>query len=202
TCVATPTTVPALQSPLCASCHEGGEPTGEMNLMAVASEDIGRHPEVWEKVVRRLRARQMPPAGRKRPDEDTYTSVLSQLETALDRAAAQRPNPGRTDTIRRLTRTEYQNAIRDLLALDVDASTWLPAAEASHGFDNVTVGDLSPTLLDRYITAAQRISQQAVGAPRRTPGGDTIRVKPDITQEDRADGLPPGTRGGALVRYN
>src|SRR5206468_5102736 len=105
----------------------------------------------------------------------------SQLENALDRAAAGRPNPGRTDTIRRLTRTEYQNAVRDLLALDIDAATWLPADEASHGFDNVTVGELSPTLLDRYITAAQRISQLAVGSARRSPGGDTIRVKPDIT---------------------
>src|SRR5262245_57314617 len=101
TFAAEPTTVPALVSTFCASCHDAGEPKGELNLMAVASEDIGRHPEVWEKVVRRLRARQMPPAGRKRPDEDTYTSVLSQLETALDRAAAQRPNSGRTDTIRR-----------------------------------------------------------------------------------------------------
>ena len=126
---------------------------------------------------------------------------MSQLETALDRAAAERPNPGRTDTFRRLTRTEYQNAIRDLLALDIDAAALLPADEASHGFDNVTVGDLSPTLLDRYITAAQKISRLAVGGARRSPGGDTFRVRPDITQEERVDGLPLGTRGGTLIRY-
>src|SRR5262249_35860160 len=138
---------------------------------------------------------------RKRPDEDAYAAVLSQLEAALDRAAKDRPNPGRTDTIRRLTRTEYQNAVRDLLDLHIDAAVLLPADEASHGFDNVTVRELSPTLLDRYISAAEKVSRLAVGGAGRSPGGDTIRVKPDITQEDRADGLPVGTRGGTLIRY-
>src|SRR5262249_28726467 len=137
----------------CITCHDADTAKGGLNLASAASEDVGRHPEVWEKVVRRLRCRQMPPAGRKRPDEAAYTSVLSQLETALDRAAAEKPNPGRTDTIRRLTRSEYQNAIRDLLAVEIDAAAMLPADEASHGFDNVTVRELSPTLLDRYITA-------------------------------------------------
>src|SRR5690606_30998294 len=122
------------------------------------------------------RARQMPPAGRRRPDEDTYIAVLSQLETALDRAAAARPNPGRPrvegtlaspappSAIRRLTRTEYQNAIRDLLALSIDATALLPADEAGHGFDTVTARELSPTLLNRYISAAQKISRLAVGS--------------------------------------
>src|SRR5207249_9176666 len=162
---------------------------------------VGRHPQVWEKVVRRLRARQMPPAGRKRPDEDTYGAVVSQLENVLDRAAAERPNPGRTDTIRRLTRTEYQNAIRDLLALDVDAASLLPADDSSYGFDNVTVGDLSPTLLDRYVSAAEKISHVAVGRPSRSPGGETIRIPADLTQEEHLNGLPVGTRGGAVVPY-
>src|SRR5205823_2018316 len=138
-------------------------------------------------VVRRLRGRQMPPLGKKRPDDQTYVSVVSQLETARDRASAERSNPGRTDTIRRLTRTEYQNAIRDLLALEIDAASLLPADEASHGFDNVTVANLSPTLLERYVTAAQRISRLAVGGAERAPGGDTIRIKPDITQEERME---------------
>src|SRR5262249_24259362 len=161
----------------------------------------GRATQVWGKVGRRLRARQMPPAGRKRPEDEVYASVLSQLETALDRAAAARPNPGRTDTIRRLTRTEYQNAVRDLLAIQIDAAALLPADEESRGFDNVTVRELSPTLLDRYITAAQKGSRLAVGGAGRSPGGDTIRVKADITQEDRVEGLPVGTRGGAVIRY-
>src|SRR6185436_3891502 len=104
--------------------------------------------------------------------------------SSLDRAAANRPNPGRTETFRRLNRTEYQNAIRDLLALDIDAAALLPKDDASHGFDNVTVGTLSPTLLDRYISAAQKISRMAIGSPGRKPGGDTYRVLPDVTQED------------------
>ena len=126
---------------------------------------------------------------------------MSALAGSLDRAAAEHPDPGRTDTFRRLNRTEYQNAIRDLLALDVDASALLPADESSHGFDNVTVGDLSPTLLDRYITAAQKISRLAVGSPGRSPGGDTIRIRADLTQEEHVEGLPLGTRGGALIPY-
>ena len=129
------------------------------------------------------------------------TRSSSSLAGSLDRAAAEHPDPGRTDTFRRLNRTEYQNAIRDLLALDIDAAALLPADESSHGFDNVTVGDLSPTLLDRYITAAQKISRLAVGSPGRSPGGDTIRIRPDLTQEEHVEGLPLGTRGGALIPY-
>src|SRR5262249_48936614 len=128
-------------------------------------------------------------------------AVLSQLETALDRAASINPNPGRTDTVRRLNRTEYQNAIRDLLSLDIDAAALLPADESSHGFDNVTVKELSPTLLERFITAAQKSSRLAVGGAASSPGGDTIRIRPDITQEERVEGLPIGTRGGALIHY-
>ena len=162
---------------------------------------MDRHPEVWEKVVRRLVARQMPPEGAVRPKGPAYDSVVSWLAGSLDRAAAEHPDPGRTDTFRRLNRTEYQNAIRDLLALDIDAAALLPADESSHGFDNVTVGDLSPTLLDRYITAAQKISRLAVGSPGRSPGGDTIRIRADLTQEEHVEGLPIGTRGGALIPY-
>jgi hypothetical protein len=185
----------------CATCHDADTKKGELNLESVISQDVGQHPEVWEKVVRRLMRRQMPPAGKDRPTEVGYVATLSQLEMALDRAAAERPMPGRTDTIRRLTRTEYQNAIRDLLALDIDATSLLPADESSHGFDNVTVANLSPTLLDRYVTAAQKISRLAVGSALRAPGGDTIRVAADVTQEDRVDGLPVGTRGGTLIHY-
>src|SRR5262249_53909923 len=138
---------------------------------------------------------------RPHPDEGTYDAVVSSLTKALDDAAAQHPEPGRTDTFRRLNRTEYQNAIRDLLALDVDATTLLPGDEARHGSDNVTVGALSPPLLDRYISAAQKISRLAVGSPSRSPGGDTIRLRADLTQEEHVEGLPIGTRGGALISY-
>ena len=196
-----PPGVPAVVEQYCVSCHDGAAAKGGFDLAVVLTEDVGRHPQVWEKVVRRLRGRQMPPDGKKRPAEETYAAVVLQLETALDRAAAEKPNPGRTDTIRRMTRTEYQNAVRDLLGIHVDAAVLLPPDESSHGFDNVTVGGLSPTLLDRYITAAQKISRLAVGGTRRSPDGDTIRVRADITQEDRVDGLPIGTRGGTLIRY-
>ena len=198
---AEPSAVREVIGKFCVSCHDADASKGGLNLAAVVADDVDRHPHVWEKVVRRLRARQMPPTGEPRPNEETYVAIVSRLENELDRAAAKRPNPGRTQTIRRLNRTEYQNAIRDLLALDIHAAAWLPADEASHGFDNVTVGELSPTLLDRYITAAQKISRLAVGGATRSPGGDTIRVRADITQEDRVDGLPFGTRGGALIRY-
>jgi Protein of unknown function (DUF1552)/Protein of unknown function (DUF1592)/Protein of unknown function (DUF1587)/Protein of unknown function (DUF1595)/Planctomycete cytochrome C len=186
----------------CVSCHDETEKKGGLALDTVALQDVARNPDVWEKVVRKLRARQMPPVGRKdRPDEAIYDAVIASLETTLDRAAAAKPNPGRTATIRRLTRTEYQNAIRDLLALEIDVTSLLPADESSYGFDNVTVGDLSPTLLDRYVSAAEKISRLALGRPSRSPGGDTIRLRPDLTQEEHLDGLPLGTRGGALIHY-
>ena len=193
--------VRAVVGKFCVECHGADAAKGGLNLEKILPEDVSRHSDAWEKVVRKLNARHMPPIGKPRPDERTYSAIVSSLETTLDRAAAAKLNPGRTDTVRRLNRTEYQNTIRDLLALDIDAAALLPADEASHGFDNVTVGTLSPTLLDRYITAAQKIARLAVGGAQRAPGGDTIRIKPDITQEERVDGLPLGTRGGALIRH-
>ncbi len=193
--------LPAIVKEYCADCHNGGKKKGGLDFESVSLEDVAPHPDIWEKVVRKLRARQMPPPGEDRPDERTYDTVVSRLASALDRAAAEHPNPGRTDTFRRLNRTEYQNAIRDLLALEIDAMALLPKDEASHGFDNVTVGDLSPTLLNRYISAAEKISRLAVGAPRRAPGGDTFRMRADLTQEEHVEGLPVGTRGGALLLY-
>src|SRR5439155_18530690 len=138
---------------------------------------------------------------KKRPDEQTYQTVVEHLGSRLDQFWAKHPNPGRTETFRRLNRTEYQNAIRDLLALDIDSASLLPKDDISHGFDNVTVGVLSPTLLDRYISAGQKISRLAVGTPSRAPGGDAIRIRPDLTQEEHVEGLPIGTRGGALIPY-
>jgi mono/diheme cytochrome c family protein len=184
----------------CADCHDADEKEGGLNLADVQFDDITGQPQLWEKVVRRLRARQMPPAGKTRPDESIYSAVLARLESSLDQAAAQHPNPGRTGTFRRLNRMEYQNAIRDLLALDIDAAALLPKEDGGHGFDNVAVGNLSPMLLDRYISAAQKVSRLAVGGARST-GGDTIRLPADLTQEEQVHGLPLGTRGGALVPY-
>jgi len=201
-CVASPQTPPReLVNRYCVGCHNERLKTGGLALDTIATQDIARNTSVWEHVVRRLRARTMPPAGLPRPDEAAYSAAVSALETSLDRIAAAHPDPGRTDTFRRLNRTEYHNAIRDLLALDVDVSSLLPADDSSHGFDNITVGELSPTLLERYLSAAQKISRLAVGSPVRAPGGDTVMLPPDLTQEQHFDELPFGTRGGTSVHY-
>lgn len=185
----------------CVNCHNRDDKKGGLALDAVRFADLEAHPAIWENVVRKLAARQMPPVGKSRPDEKAYESTILVLEDALDRAAAANPNPGRTATLRRLNRTEYQNAIKHLLALDIDAKAYLPVDEANHGFDSAPLGGLSPTLLDRYITAAQKISRLAVGRPPKTPNSDTYRVQPDLTQEGRVDGLPLGTRGGIVIPY-
>jgi hypothetical protein len=192
----------ALLNQYCVGCHNSRVKTADLALDAVNVDSVSENPEVWEKVARRIRARAMPPAGRSRPDEAGYNGLLSYLETSLDRVAASRPNPGRTDTFRRLNRTEYQNAIRDLLALDVEVASLLPADDTSYGFDNVGVGGLSPTLMERYLSAAQKISRLAIGSPLRSPGGDTILMPPDFTQDAHVEGLPFGTRGGKAVHYN
>jgi hypothetical protein len=129
--------------------HDSATVTAGMALDDLTAREIGQNQEAWEKVVRKLTARQMPPSEMPRPAEEEYDSAVAWLESSLDAAAATRPNPGRIDTFRRLNRTEYQKSIRDLLALEVDVASLLPPDESSHGFDNVTVTDLSPTLLNR-----------------------------------------------------
>lgn len=185
----------------CVECHDADVKKGALDLEAILSEPVPKHAATWEKAVRKMQARQMPPVDKERPDEAGYKTTIAQLTKALDADANKYPKPGRTEAFRRLNRTQYQNAIRDLLALEIDAAALLPKDEASHGFDNVTVGMLSPTLLDRYITAAQKISALAIGAPRKKPGGETYRIPADVTQEDHVEGLPLGTRGGTLIRH-
>lgn len=190
----------------CLDCHHRGEPAGGLELESFSIESaLAADPDwrtaKWEKMVRRLRGRQMPPPEAFRPDEAEYRRVLAAMERALDRHAERHPRPGRTETLRRLTRSEYANAVRDLLAVEIDVEEFLPADPSSHGFDNVTVGELSPTLLTRYIAAAEKISRLAVGGSQRSPGGATFRIPADQTQESHVPGLPLGTRGGALIRY-
>jgi hypothetical protein len=185
----------------CVSCHNETAKTAGLTLDTASLEKAGENPVMWEKVVRKLRGRMMPPPGRPRPDGATYNTVVAYLEKSLDAAAAARPNPGRTETFRRLNRSEYQNAIRDLLALDVDVTSMLPKDDASYGFDNVGVGGLSPTLLERYLTAAQKISRLAVGTPSHSTAVNVVTMPVDLTQEDHLDGLPLGTRGGTVVHY-
>src|SRR5262245_5429827 len=185
----------------CATCHNEKLKTADLNLVQADLSKPGAYPELWEKVVRKVRTGVMPPANMAQPSDADRLALLTFLETSLDAASAARPNPGRTETLRRLNRTEYQNAIRDLLALDIDAASLLPADESGHGFDNVTVGDLSPTLLNRYISAAQKISRLAVGSAQSTVQSDTVSAAADLTQEDQLPGMPMGTRGGVSTRH-
>ncbi len=186
----------------CLDCHDGLSEKGGINLEPLLEAPLADHRDTWERVVRQLDARQMPPLDRERPKDLEYATTVNDLVSRLDQIAAQRPRPGRTSTIRRLTRTEYGNAIRDLLALELDVAELLPADESSDGFDNITVGDLSPALLDRYLVAAQKISRLAVGSEPGRPDGRTVRLPADLTQEDRVEGLPLGTRGGGLIRHH
>jgi mono/diheme cytochrome c family protein len=185
----------------CVECHHADDPAGGLTLDGLADAPPGDHAETWEKVARRLAARQMPPADAIRPSARTYETILAALTAELDGAYAAGPAPGRTETFRRLTRAEYQNAVRDLLALEIDAAALLPNDESSRGFDNITVGDLSPALLERYIAAAQAIARRAVGGVGRSPDGDTFRLPADLTQDGHVAGLPLGTRGGAVIPY-
>src|SRR5215204_2778564 len=185
----------------CTACHNDRTKAGGLILEGLDPARVGDSAELWEKVVRKLRMRAMPPAGSRRPDDRGYQELVGYLETELDRHAAAVPNPGRTDTFRRLTRTEYQNAIRDLFALDIEVADLLPRDDASYGFDNVGAVGLSPTLVERYLSAAQKVTRLAVGSPVSTLAVRVITLPPDVTQEEHVDGLPFGTRGGTIVRH-
>jgi hypothetical protein len=168
----------------------------EVNLSAVAANG-----EMWEKVIRKLRAGAMPPAGMPRPDAAAHDALVSFLEDALDRAAANRPHPGRPSP-HRLNRAEYANAVRDLLALNVDPAGLLPPDDSADGFDNnADVLSVSPVLLERYLSAAATISALAVGDPKIIPGSETYRIRGDASQTGQNEALPPGTRGGLMATH-
>ena len=196
----------ALLDRYCVACHNDRTRQAGLTLQAIDAEHVGRiagEVEVWEKVVRKLRARAMPPPGRSRPAAGTYDAAASALETALDRAAADNPNPGRPP-IHRLNRVEYRNAIRDLLALDIDERALLPPDESGYGFDNIAdVLAISPALLDRYMVAAEKISRLALGDAAIRPAIETYTVPYTLWQEGRmSEDLPFGTRGGLAVRHH
>ena len=190
----------------CVGCHNQKGRAGGLALDELSPDDPGRDAVVWEKVVRKLRSGSMPPAGRPRPDARTYDALASHLETKLDAAASTSPDPGRLPYLHRLTRTEYKNAIRDLLELDalskdVDLDLLLPADNSSSGFDNIA--DLlfvSSTQLEQYLSAAQKLSSVAIGDRSLPPLVDTYRMSDQFNQEFQADGAPFGTRGGAVIR--
>jgi hypothetical protein len=186
----------------CTGCHSTRMKAGNLVLAGVDVAAVADNPELWEKVVRKLRNGLMPPAGSPRPDEAAYQRFLARLQDDLDAAAARRPNPGRTEIVHRLNRIEYSNAVRDLLAVEVDVADLLPADDSSYGFDNIAgVLKMSPALVERYLAAARVISRSAVGSPPARAAASIYRVSPEVQQHDRDVRLPLGTRGGTLVRH-
>lgn len=196
----------ALLSRYCVTCHNAKLKTGGLVLNPGALDRVSANAETWEKVVRKLRAGAMPPAGAPKPDAAATGALLSYLETALDRAAAEHPNPGKLPLLHRLSRTEYANAIRDLLGIEalpkeLDFSLLLPADNSSSGFDNLA--DLlftSPSTMERYIDAAHKISRFAVGDPKMPVMVNIYKLDPEHSQDERVDDLPYGTRGGLAIR--
>ena len=192
----------ALIDRYCVTCHNERLQTGGLALDTLDLSNVGEHAEIWEKAVRKMRGGIMPPIGRPRPDEAAYDGFASWLETELDQAAAAHLNPGRTETFHRLNRAEYRNAIRDLLGLELDIVDFLPADNASYGFDNIAgVLRMSQSLMERYLAAARSISRMAVGSPPPAVDSADYRPATDMPQQEQMDGLPFGTRGGLLVNH-
>ena len=190
----------------CVACHNDRRPSADLSLQSVDVHSVGTALDevvTWEKVIRKLHARSMPPAGRPRPTEADYEGFAGWLETSVDEAAARTPNPGRRPALHRLNRAEYSNAIRDLLALDIDGATLLPADDSGYGFDNIAdVLSVSPMLTERYLTAARQISRLAVGDPEIRPTTTVFATDKYLKQDDRvSDDLPFGSRGGLAVTH-
>ncbi len=187
----------------CVVCHSGPTPPAGLNLQALDVGNLEDNGVVWEKLLRKLRNREMPPAGMPRPDAATYDGLVKYIDTGRDRLAEVKPNPGRP-TLHRLNRAEYANAIRDLLALEVDSAELLPADDIGYGFDNIgDVLTVSPLLLERYLTAASKISRIAVGDMALPATYQTYDVPRGLVQLDRmSEGMPFGSRGGTSIRYH
>ena len=188
----------------CVTCHNDKARVGNLALDVVDVAKVADHPEIWEKVAYKVRAGMMPQFGRPRPDQPTLDAFVSYLLTALDAASAARPDPGRTETFHRLNRPEYQNAVRDLLALDIDVSSLLPPDDThANGFGNMAdVLTVSPSLVDRYVSAARRISRLAIGIPPALPERKTYRTNVLLDQTEwLGEEFPLGSRGGLVTRH-
>jgi hypothetical protein len=186
----------------CVGCHSGPTPFAGLNLEALNTSNLEENGAIWEKLLRKLRNREMPPAGMPRPDPAAYEALVKFIETERDRLAEVKPNPGRP-TLHRLNRAEYANVIRDLLALEIDVAELLPADDAGYGFDNIgDVLSVSPLLMERYLLAAGRISRMAVGDTTLPASYQTYSLRPGLVQSDRmSEALPLGSRGGTSVRH-
>jgi hypothetical protein len=187
----------------CVECHIGPRPPGGLNLQALDLGDLNRNGVVWEKLLLKLRNREMPPPGQPRPDEATYAALVNFIESERDRLADVNPNPGRP-TLHRLNRTEYGNAVHDLLALDIDVAEMLPADDTGYGFDNIgDVLSVSPLLMERYLAAAGKISRLAIGDTTLAASYQTYFVPQGLDQRDHmSNAMEIGSRGGTAVHYH
>ena len=185
----------------CVTCHNDRVKAGALTLASLDVAAVEGHADVWEKVVRKLRTGMMPPEGVPKPPAAARAAFTGALEASLDRAATRRPDPG-TPALHRLNRVEYANAVRDLLALDVDVTALLPPDDSAAGFDNIAdVLGVSPALIEGYAAAAASISRRAIGSPTIGLDRTTYRMPGDVSQEAHVDGLPLGTRGGFVVTH-
>ena len=183
----------------CVTCHSDRLKTAGLTLESIDTANIAGAPDVWEKVVRKVRVGMMPPQGSPAPDAASRAALVSWLTGELDAHAAAHPDPGRP-LVHRLNRAEYGNAIRDLLDLEIDPASLLPADDSAYGFDNVAdVLGVSPVLLERYLSAAGKVSALAVGDPDSGVASETFRVRQDASQDRHVEGLPIGTVGGMLA---
>ena len=192
----------AVLNQYCVFCHNEGLPTAGVLLDKGDVDHPADNRELWEKALHELRTREMPPASMPGPDDPTYDSLIAYLETALDQAAEARPNPGRQG-VHRLNRFQYGNAIRDLIALEIDSALLFPADDSGYGFDNIgDVLTVSPLLLEKYLSAAAKISRLAVGDPSMSPTSTEYEVPHNRVQIEReTDDFPLGSRGGIAVRH-
>jgi len=187
----------------CVACHNDSLMTAGLSLQQVDLADIGNGAKIWEKVLRKLKARAMPPSGLPRPDEVAYNTLSTYLESELDRHAQLNPDPGKP-AFRRLNRNEYSNAVRDLFGIEFNFNDQFPADDTSLGFDNIGgVLTLSPLLVEQYISVARKIQQQVLGDPNMGPIFDIYNVPPSLMQDDRLDEeLPFGSRGGIAIHHH
>ena len=193
----------ALIDKYCVTCHNQRVKTAGLALDTADLANIPAQSDIWEKVIRKVRAGMMPPVSAPQPEKAQLDALSTLLETSLDRWAAGHPNPGRP-TLHRLNRAEYGNAIRDLFALDaVDVTQLLPPDPEAYGFDNIADSlGTSPALMERYLSVAWKVTRMAIGDTRIPTTTETFRARMDLTQRDHIEGLPLGTRGGMVVQYN
>src|SRR5437879_3104547 len=193
----------ALIDKYCVTCHNERTKTAGLALGTVDLAHPADHADIWEKVIRKVRAEMMPPVGAARPEKASLDALASYLETSIDKVAAARPNPGRL-TLHRLNRAEYGNAVRDLFALDaVEIAQYLPPDPEAYGFDNIADSlGTSPALMERYLAVAWKVARMAMADAKIPATTETFRARMDLTQRDHIEGLPLGTRGGMVIQYN